>query len=108
MMLRIEHIPVDQILATIDPAINHCIIAGDFNTFTKSNCRATFQPLYEAHFQPVTGSLGSTYKYWYLFNKKSSLDHIFVKGMNIARAGKVSNRKASDHIPIWGELSLDS
>ncbi len=101
-----RRIPIDHILTSIDPSITHCIIAGDFNTFTKSNCKAIFEPFHEANFQLVTDAVGSTYKYWYLFNKKTSLDHIFIKGMNIINAGKVANRKPSDHIPIWGRMKL--
>lgn len=101
-----RRIPIDHILTAIDPSITHCIIAGDFNTFTKSNCKAIFEPFKEANFQLVTEQLGSTYKYWYLLNKKASLDHIFIKGMNVVNAGKVANRKPSDHIPIWGRLKL--
>ncbi len=99
-------IPIDHILSSIDPSVTHCIVAGDFNTFTKSNCKAIFEPFKEANFRLVTDAVGSTYKYWYLLNKKASLDHIFIRGMNVISAGKVTNRKPSDHIPIWGKLSL--
>lgn len=101
-----RRIPIDHVLASLDPAINHCIVAGDFNTFTKSNCEAIFEPFHEADFQLVTDAVGSTYNYWYLLNKKTSLDHIFVRGMDIVNTGKVANRNPSDHIPIWGKLKL--
>jgi len=101
-----RRIPIDQIISSIDPSSKHCIIAGDFNTFSKSNCKAIWEPFNEANFLHVTGKIGSTYKYWYLLNRKASLDHIFIRGMSIVRAGKVANRKASDHIPIWGEMKL--
>jgi len=101
-----RRIPIDRILASIDPSVTHCIVAGDFNTFTKLNCKAIFEPFRETNFQLVTNAVGSTYKYWYLLNKKASLDHIFIKGMNVLNAGKVTDRKPSDHIPIWGTLKL--
>jgi len=103
-----RRIPIDHIIKSIDPSVKYCIIAGDFNTFSKASYKAIFEPLKEARFKLVTASVGSTYKYWYLLNKKASLDHIFIKGMNIVNAGKVINRKPSDHIPIWGELKLKS
>lgn len=103
-----RRVPIDHILASIDPSITHCIIAGDFNTFTKSNCKAIFEPFQETNFQLVTDAVGSTYKYWYLLNKKASLDHIFIRGMSVINAGKVTNRKPSDHIPIWGKLKLNN
>ena len=101
-----RRIPIDHILASIDPAVTRCIVAGDFNTFTKSNCKAIFEPFQERNFRLVTDAVGSTYKYWYLLNKKASLDHIFIRGMNVVKAGKVIDRKPSDHIPIWGKLKL--
>lgn len=99
---------VGHITASIDPEAQYCIVAGDFNTFSKDNCMAVFESFHEAHFQLVTESVGKTYKYWYLLNKKASLDHIFIRGMSVVHAGKVQNRKPSDHIPIWGELRLSS
>jgi len=101
-----RRIPIDKILASISPSVIHCIVAGDFNTFTKSNCKAIFEPFREKHFRLVTDALGATYKYWYLLNKKASLDHIFIRGMSVISAGKVIDRKPSDHIPIWGKLKL--
>lgn len=101
-----RRLPIDHILDSIDPAVKYCIVAGDFNTFTKANCKAIAEPFQQADFQHITVTVGSTYKYWYLLNKKASLDHIFIKGMNAIRAGKVPNRKPSDHIPIWGELKI--
>jgi endonuclease/exonuclease/phosphatase family metal-dependent hydrolase len=103
---RERRVPIDRIIETIEPSIKHCIIAGDFNTFSKSNCRAILEPLKEANFQSVTEKIGWTYKYWYLLNKKSTLDHIFTRGLGVVNAGKIINRTASDHIPIWGELRI--
>ena len=104
---RARRIPIDRILASINPSVIHCIVAGDFNTFTKANCKGVAEPFAEENFQHVTDSkVGSTYKYWYLLNKKASLDHIFIRGMSVASAGKVTDRKPSDHIPIWGKLKL--
>ena len=102
-----RRIPIDQIIGAIEPSIKHSIIAGDFNTFSKSNCRAILKPFKEADFQLATGSIGWTYKYWYLLNKRSTLDHIFTRGMTVVNTGKVINRIPSDHIPIWGELKIN-
>lgn len=103
---HLRRVPIDCIIHSIEPSIKHCIIAGDFNTFSKSNYQAILEPFQEADFQHATEALEWTYKYWYLFNKKSSLDHIFTRGMHAMRMGKVPNRKPSDHIPIWGEMKL--
>ncbi|HLF18690.1 MAG TPA: endonuclease/exonuclease/phosphatase family protein [Candidatus Omnitrophota bacterium] len=84
------------------------IIAGDFNTFTKANNQAISDPLIKADFIPATDGLGWSHKHWTLLNKKSQLDHIFIKGLEIVKTGKVINRKSSDHIPIWAELAFSS
>ena len=102
-----RRIPIDRIIEAIEPATKHCIIAGDFNTFSKSNCQAIMQPLREADFRLATDTIGWTYKHWYLFNKKSTLDHIFTRGMSVVDIGKVINHLPSDHIPIWGNLKLN-
>ncbi len=102
-----RRIPIETIINAIEPAAKHCIIAGDFNTFSRSNCQAVFEPLKEADFCLATETVGWTYKYWYLMNKKSTLDHIFTRGMSTVNAGKVMNRVPSDHIPVWGELKIN-
>ena len=101
-----RQLPIDAIIESLGSSEKNCIIAGDFNTFTKAHCKTIAEPFKEASFHHVTESVGATYKYWYLLNKKASLDHIFIKGMKMVRAGKVINRKPSDHIPIWGELKI--
>ena len=98
----------DHILDLVDPSVKKCIIAGDFNTFSKSIRKTTFQSFLKANYKIASESIGWTYKYWYLLNKRAALDHIFIKGMNVIDSGKVTNRKPSDHLPIWGELKLIS
>ena len=102
-----RHIPIGRIIDSIEPSIKHSIIAGDFNTFSKSNCLAILKPFKEADFQLATDAIGWTYKYWYLLNKRSTLDHIFTRGMSVVNTGKVINRVPSDHIPVWGELKIN-
>lgn len=102
-----RRIPIDKIIGSIGPSITHSIIAGDFNTFSKSNCQAILKPFKESDFQLATHTIGWTYKYWYLLNKRSTLDHIFTRGMSVVNTGKVVNRIASDHIPVWGELKIN-
>jgi endonuclease/exonuclease/phosphatase family metal-dependent hydrolase len=95
-----------KLLKSMPSSGKHFIIAGDFNTFTKANKRAILEPLVEADFIPATADLGWSHKHWTLLNKKVLLDHIFIKGFDIVRTGKVIDRKSSDHIPIWAELSF--
>ena len=99
---------ISHILNTIEPSVKNCIIAGDFNTFSKSSRKTYYEPFQEADFEVATKSIGWTYKYWYLLNKRAILDHIFIKGMSVINSGKVTNRIPSDHLPIWGEMRLAS
>ena len=103
---RQRRVLIHHILSAIEPSVRNCIVAGDFNTFSRSSRKTFLEPLKEADFESATESVGWTYKYWYLLNKRAALDHIFIKGMNVINAGKVINRKPSDHIPVWGEMLL--
>ncbi|HNW39769.1 MAG TPA: endonuclease/exonuclease/phosphatase family protein [Candidatus Omnitrophota bacterium] len=95
---------VRAIIAAIPPTAEKCIIAGDFNTYAQIHIRAIMQALEEGNFKLATKNTGWTYKYWYLFNRKSALDYIFYKGLNLIRAGKITNRSFSDHLPIWADF----
>ncbi len=96
-----------QIQAVIDaiaPQTAKCIIAGDFNTYAWMHTRAVTQALTGAGFELATKDTGWTYKYWYLFNRKTALDYIFYKGLKLIRAGTIADRAYSDHLPVWAEF----
>jgi len=94
---------VDQLLKQIPANIKHCIVAGDFNTYTKRNQKALSIPFKEANFFLATEDVGWTHR---LLHRKNFLDHIYIKGMEVTKSGKVTNRKPSDHLPIWAECQL--
>lgn len=95
---------VDSMLQHIPAHIQHCIIAGDFNTYSKTNRRAIYDPLVDADFQLASKDVGWTFKHWYFLNKKNWLDHIYTRGLHVVKSGKVVDHKPSDHIPIWVEV----
>ena len=97
---------METILNSIPKDITHCVVTGDFNTFTKANSRATIAPFIEKEFNIASEDTGWTFKKWYLLNKKKTPDHIFTKGMKILSKGKVVKRGVSDHVPIWTELGF--
>jgi len=86
----------------------YCIIAGDFNSFTKKDRMHITQSLNTADFEHMTKNIEWTYKQWFFFNRKSTLDHIYAKGLIFIQAGKVEDKSISDHLPIWTELSFDN
>jgi len=83
-----------------------CVIAGDFNTFRKNVLQSIVESFVDHDFELATGDVGWTYRHWYLLNRKSLLDHIFVRGFSVVSSGKVNDRTASDHLPVWTELKL--
>jgi len=99
---------VRKILASIPSDIEHVIVAGDFNTFMETSREITIQSFENAGFQTASKDIGWTYKQWYLFNKKATLDYIFIKKMELIDAGKAHNLDASDHLPIWAEIKFEN
>jgi endonuclease/exonuclease/phosphatase family metal-dependent hydrolase len=96
-----------SILQAIPDAEKYCIIGGDFNTLTKKNYYATIDPFIHDGFNLATKNIAWSYKHWYIMNKKTSLDHIFTKGMRLLETDKVQSKKPSDHYPIWAEFEFE-
>jgi len=96
---------MERLLHSIPP-IDYCIIAGDFNTYTTFNRQVIEEAFQEHRFTLATEGVDWTYKHWYLFNKKSLMDYIFVKNMVVLGSGSVKNREASDHLPVWAQVKL--
>jgi len=95
-----------RLINSIPPHTDYVIVGGDFNTFTKFNRTVIFNSFEKAQFKHATTDIDWTYKHWYLFNRKSLLDYIFVRGLDVIDAGKIKKRRASDHIPIWAKLKF--
>jgi len=97
---------VEIMLDPIPPSTEYCIIGGDFNSFTKKDRKNIITSFTKSDFEYATEDIGWTYNQWYFLNRKSTLDHIFTKGMEPVDAGKVVTKEASDHLPIWTELKF--
>ena len=97
---------LETLFANIPSRFDAYIIGGDFNTYTKYNRKTVFEALTGAGFNLATSPIKWTYKHWYLLNKKSLVDYIFVKNLEPVGAGTVANRRASDHLPVWTDLKL--
>jgi len=98
---------IQGILEAIPTDIDYCILAGDFNTIKKKDKVELVNTFTNAGFDHATANVEWTYNHWYLMNYKSAFDHIFSRGVNIIRAGKIEdNNKSSDHLPVWMEFSL--
>ena len=98
------HIPL-AVLEKYISDIPFAIMAGDFNTLTSRSSHALANLLKAANFNWIHDESSWSYRHWYLFNKKSCLDHIFVRGFKAEKFGHVLNFQPSDHLPVWAELS---
>ena len=99
---------IQGIIDAIDQDIEYCIIAGDFNTIKQKDQDGVIKTFSESGFEHATSNVDWTYKHWYLMNYKSVFDHIFVRGSEILRSGKVDDRTPSDHLPVWMEFSMSA
>lgn len=95
-----------NLLKSLPGDTEHCIVAGDFNTFSKKSQQAIIDPFHEADFIHASKEAGWTYHRWYLLHRKVTIDKIFTKGLDVLKTGKVPCRKASDHYPVWAEVKI--
>jgi endonuclease/exonuclease/phosphatase family metal-dependent hydrolase len=97
---------VDQytaVLNDVDFEARHVIVGGDFNSFTKTEIEKMEKCYRSAGFERASRGVGPTFARWGIW---FSPDHIFVKGFLIKDVGKLSEAKASDHLPLWVTLTL--
>lgn len=94
------------IINSIPADTKTCVIAGDFNTYAFMHVAAVLEEFNKARFTRATAGAGWTYKYWYLLNRKSTLDHIFIRGGEVIKAERISDRTVSDHRPLWVEFKI--
>lgn len=100
-----EHRRAEQINALLSSApAGHlpCLIAGDFNTMSAHSLQRLATRFSELGFERASEDVGSTFSFGPL---AYPLDHVFVRGLEVLRAGKVESANASDHVPIWVELA---
>jgi len=82
----------------------YLIVGGDFNTLTPTSVGALERRFEEQEMKRVSAAAGPTVG---LGGVGLTLDHVFARGMTVLDAGVVSKASASDHDPLWVNLSLD-
>lgn len=86
-------------------SIDHVLIAGDFNT-DKSNDIEYLVDIYKAEgFHWASEEVGPTYQTLSGLSK-FTLDHVFIRGLDLIEAGKNDQTSASDHLPIWMDIKF--
>jgi endonuclease/exonuclease/phosphatase (EEP) superfamily protein YafD len=84
---------------------NFIILGGDFNTWTPVSIAILDDWMSKIGLRRLTEGTGYTFEWSSL---KLTLDHIFSKDFLNYRAGVYRQTNASDHYPVWVELSLGS
>jgi len=98
---------MERLLNSIPFHFDYCIIGGDFNTFTKFNRQVILDATQEHNFHLATEKVHWSYKHWYFFYKKSLMDYIFVRNLKIKDSGRPASQNASDHWPVWTEVTFE-
>jgi endonuclease/exonuclease/phosphatase family metal-dependent hydrolase len=96
-----------QISAIVEDVGNSAglvVVGGDFNTISNRSIRRMTGQFSEIGLARATAGLGPTINVLGL--QPVALDHIFTRGLTVLAKGKVDTTKASDHFPVWVELSL--
>lgn len=96
----------EQILSLVDglpadPA--HVVIGGDFNTITEGAITNLDELLTGADLVRVSAGAGPTVSAGGL---DFTFDHVYARDFLVLQTGVVTDTSASDHAPVWVDLSL--
>lgn len=81
------------------------ILGGDFNTWTDGSVALLESGMQKVGLERLSRGSGYTFKY---FGIKLTLDHIFsMEGLEY-RAGVYRQTDASDHYPLWAEITIQN
>ncbi|GBC83376.1 hypothetical protein HRbin10_02523 [bacterium HR10] len=98
---------VKQVEAALERALRHptpCrLLLGDLNTLTRGDRRALDRRLREAGFIPALPESPWTYRRFFI---RMTLDAIYVQNLQVLNAGVAHDAVASDHRPVWADVSL--
>jgi endonuclease/exonuclease/phosphatase family metal-dependent hydrolase len=97
---------VEAVVDHIQDRYPYVIVGGDFNTDIEYQIEEMERVFGDSGFVRATKGIGATQQIDPLGLIKFEFDHIFVRGFEVLRAGKVKEAKASDHIPVWSVLQL--
>ena len=92
----------ETIIDDIQTQADYVIVGGDFNTITTGEVNELESRFVQVGLVRASKGAGHTVT---KLGVEMSMDHIFTKGFTIEAAGKVLEATASDHLPIWVQLS---
>ncbi len=79
------------------------ILGGDFNTWLPASIASLDRALGKAGLERLSQGAGYTFEWAGL---KFILDHVYSEGMGDYRSGVYRRTQASDHYPVWAEMSI--
>lgn len=83
---------------------NEFVIAGgDFNTVTPASLESLDERFLQVGLERVSEGAGATKR---VGNVGFTMDHIYARGLSTLNNGVVYEAEASDHYPVWVELTL--
>lgn len=91
------------ILADVPKDAPRVIVGGDFNTITGRGVAALAAQYATEGLNHVSADLGPTFTRFGL--RPSATDHLFARGFERRDAGVLRDITASDHFPVWAQLS---
>jgi endonuclease/exonuclease/phosphatase family metal-dependent hydrolase len=96
---------VDSVIRSVSEIYPHVIIGGDFNTESDYYVGVAEDLFAGAGFVRASKGVGPTAKAGPTGLLDLRFDHIFTRGFSVMDKGKAKDVRASDHLPIWVELS---
>ncbi len=94
---------VDFLINNIDEDAEYVIVGGDFNTVSSRSITDLDDRFGGVRLERATHRVGVTTT---RLPVGFAMDHIYTRGMSVLDAGKHSQAKASDHLPVWAQLEL--
>ena len=98
---------IEQILTLIEDmneVSDYIIVGGDFNTVTPQSVANLDNRFAQIGLTRVSEEAGHTFERGGL---DFTMDHIYVKGMSPLANGVWADTQASDHFPVWAELTIN-
>ena len=81
---------------------SYVVVGGDFNTVTQRGVRALEEAMGLADLERISTDLDRSFRRG---GRDIPLDHVFAKGFDVAASGVARSAVASDHLPLWVEIS---
>jgi len=103
LLLRRGESQVESLSRAAGGEDNFIILGGDFNTWTPVSVAILDDRMGRIGLRRLTKGTGYTFEWSGL---KLTLDHIFSEAVPDYQAGVYRQTNASDHYPVWAEISL--